>query len=535
MVTLLLLLGCSTPQPVAPAPPRFLTNRQLGAELPSQATDSRLHGVRLPRLALLPAPTGVASLLPTLTGGRFDPDAGAGMTAAIAALDEERAAFGIHGLTRTQWLSEEEGCEAPLASFDLSHEGASWTATLEVPPTMWLTEPPGPDLASLSEDCRLALAESGGLLESGPCEEAEARAHFPEGSDCLACLELDGDHARCLEEERCPEAALRQTNAGDTWRSVYRAQGLLCAPDLLGEIYLLADSPHEGALSPFEHGLFSAWCVEVWNESQAETTLMCSSQDGPGMGWADIVLSRLVALEREGEVQTTHVGRVSVLAGVEVEGHAFPYSAIYASGVTAVSAPVGSADDAWGIHPLDLRPGGSDPERIEDTMARDYIAALVLKTATTINGVVVQPFHKNRCAEDGWTGPHADGSYDCARPGAWSTDGTYDDAVIAFYGSRSIYAFPLLTLVSTGLPDPGVPGGLAPRILGSSTLADPDWEGCAWPETFVPDRVRMWDEQPADGGAPYASFDGQTWRFGQDGEDGVVMGLLTNQRRDFCP
>ncbi len=533
---LLLLLSCGRPTvSLAPTPPRFLTNRQLGGELPDQATTSRLHGVRMPRLAMSPAPSTVASLLPTLTGGRFDSTAGAGMSAAIAALEGERAEAGIHGLTRSQWTSETEGCEEPRVLLDLEHEGASWTATLGVPPSMWLTEPPSPDLAALSEACTLALSASSGDIELAACEEAEALAHFPEGSDCRACLEEDGDHARCLEERRCAEAAVRMTNAQGPWRHVYRAQGLLCAPNRVGEVYFLADELPETPAEPFQHGAFSAWCVEVWNESQAETTLMCSSQDGPGMGWSDILLSRLVDLAREGEGGQPHTGRVSLLASIEVDGQSFPYSAIYASGVTAVSAPVGSADDAWGIHPFDLRPGGTDPERIEDTMARDYIAALVLKTATTINGVVVQPFHKNRCADDGWTGPHADGSYDCPRPGAWSTDGTYDDAAIVFYDSRSIYAFPLLTLVSTGLPDPGVPGGFAPRILGSSTLADPDWEGCTWPETFVPDRVRLWDDQPADGGEPYASFDGQTWRFGKDGPDGVVMGLLTNQGRDFCP
>lgn len=520
--------------------PRWRTNSRL---VPDRPPDPRPdpRPARLPA-RLLPAPPApspastVSALLPRLEGARFDRTVGEGMAAAVAALEGERALLGAHGLSLATWRSETAGCEEPEILLPLEHEGRSWEARLRVPATMWLSGPPAPLRAAVAEACAQSLLDTPGAPERADCDEATVRAFFPEGSGCRACLEEDGDLARCRAEGRCAEEAWAQVFALGAWSFAWSAPTLLCAPDLQGRQILLApDEPDGAAPARFAHGLFTASCLEVWSESQGGTVLSCTAESGPGLGTADILLSRLVGYTRDGEAQATHAGRVSVIGALEVEGTTFADTILYGSGATAVSAPVGSSDDAWGIHPFDLRPGGLDPLRVEDTMARDYLAALALKTATSINGVVVQPFHRNRCPDDGWVGPKEDGTYDCPRPGPWSEEGWYDDAAIVFYGRRSIYAFPLLTLVSTGLPDPALPGALAPRILGSTTLADPEWEACAWPETFIPDTVRMWDDAPADGGEPYASFDGQTWRFGRDGEGGVIMGLLTNQRRGFCP
>ena len=83
-------------------------------------------------------------------------------------------------------------------------------------------------------------------------------------------------------------------------------------------------------------------------------------------------------------------------------------------------------------------------------------------------------------------------------------------------------------------PDPTIPGGILTRVLGSATLADPGWEGCAWPETFVPDRIPLLDTAPA-GGVNQATFDGQTFRFGRPDAPDVVLAIATSQRRDYCP
>jgi len=161
----------------------------------------------------------------------------------------------------------------------------------------------------------------------------------------------------------------------------------------------------------------------------------------------------------------------------------------------------------------------------------------VLKMATWTDGILVNPVNHNRCAEEDWQGPHADGTYSCDEPGAWSTIGWGDDALVSWWDQPAgeIYVFPLVTLATTGLPDPAVPGGLLPQVLGSTTLADEEWEACVWPETFVPDRVRLYDPAPATSREGYASFDGQTYRFGRDPDVDVRLFLATSQQRGFCP
>lgn len=64
------------------------------------------------------------------------------------------------------------------------------------------------------------------------------------------------------------------------------------------------------------------------------------------------------------------------------------------------------------------------------------------------------------------------------------------------YGRREIrFEMPMTTLASTGLPDRTVPGGWLVDVKGSSTLAIPDRDGCAWPQQFEPD-LTAYDEVP---------------------------------------
>ncbi|MCK6503161.1 hypothetical protein L6R53_07160 [Myxococcota bacterium] len=556
---LLCLVGCrpalpppegreaTTLAPTAPSPAGgWRTTREVGPGT-GALVGSAVH---LPPAVRRPPPpadqgpaTVVGALLPTLAGATFDRTRGKGLAAAWAALDEDRRALGLAGLPLSQWNSSTAGCELPGVRSALEHDGATWEIELDVAPVMWLTERPWRDLVELSPACVEALHAHAGDVAAAVgagCEQAEEQAFFESGSDCRACLEVDGDHARCVDEGSCRQAATRRVEFDGAWRSVVRAQALLCAPDFLGDVVLLSrDLPEDDSEpQPYDHGAFDFWCIEVWNNATEETTLACTDESEAGTTWGDALVSQVASAHPQGGDESRHTGRLSVLDAVEVEGTRFPYTVIFDSGVTALSAPQGSVPDAWGVHPLELRPDGSDPQDPTHTMAREYVAALALKIASTISGILVQPFNHNRCAEDGWTGPHADGSFACDQPGPWSTDGWLDDAMVAWYDDEGhIYPMPLLTLVSTGRPDPGLPGGLCPRVLSSTTLADPEWEACAWPETFTPDRVRLWDEQPATGGAPYASFDGQTWRFGRDAGSGdpVVLGLLTSQQRAFCP
>ncbi|MFT5682876.1 MAG: hypothetical protein ACI8RZ_003800 [Myxococcota bacterium] len=178
-------------------------------------------------------------------------------------------------------------------------------------------------------------------------------------------------------------------------------------------------------------------------------------------------------------------------------------------------------------------PDGTDPSILEHTMAREFLAGYALKTATTIPGIPVQPFTNNRCAESDWA-DLGDGRSWCETPGAWDMAG-WDDAFITWWSDPDWYAFPMTTLISTGMPDASIPGALAPQVLGSTTLADLEWEGCAWPETFAPDVLGMYDPTSYGSSEPYATFDGETYRFGRDDRLDVVMALATNQRRHFCP
>jgi len=68
-----------------------------------------------------------------------------------------------------------------------------------------------------------------------------------------------------------------------------------------------------------------------------------------------------------------------------------------------------------------------------------------------------------------------------------------------------------------------------PHVLGTPVLADPDWEGCAWPEIFVPD-----EKASVDSDAGVSTFTSQTYRFGRDPERDIRLVLATNWRRGFC-
>lgn len=474
-----------------------------------------------------PAETVVGRLLPDLEGATWDADRGAALDDALAALDPERAALGLAGLTYDTFAAT---CEDPRILWsDGVHEAA-----LDVPWGFLMTAPPARDRYALDAACTDALDTLGpaGAVGAG-CDAADERAFFAEGSACRDCL-ADADWAECRAAEACPAEATRQAKLGSRWYGMARADTLLCAPGHLGTTWgMVADLDEDADLpDPWDHGGWDAWCLAFWFDGG--TDLYCIT-DSPALAHGDALVSGLAWVREIGDDRTPQAGRASVIDSVEVDGVTFHTTWLTSSGVVAVSAPPSLTPDGWGLDPRALRPDGTDPADPDHTQAREYVAALAMKVASSRDGVPVAPSNHNRCTS--WTGPYADGSSACEAPGAWSTDGWLDDGMVSWWDARAgeIYSFPLVTLASTGLPDPAIPGGLVPRVLSSTTLADPDWEGCAWGETFVPDQMRVLDTAPAGSDTPYAVHDGQTFRQGRPDDPGVRLWLATNQRREFCP
>jgi hypothetical protein len=192
------------------------------------------------------------------------------------------------------------------------------------------------------------------------------------------------------------------------------------------------------------------------------------------------------------------------------------------------------------MNPYQLRPDGSDSSNLNDTFARDWLATLTLKTATTRDGVLINTYNHNRCQH--WEGPFENGSYRCTEVGApfsgWHNDAAAGPAV--YFGApgswdeqfvQMLY-FPIATIGSTGLPDPDVPGGNTVLLAGTDAVADPDWDNCDWPHHFTPDVVQFstaMDADPSNG-----ALWGDTYKFGKDPDLDLRVVLNTNEARGYC-
>lgn len=141
--------------------------------------------------------------------------------------------------------------------------------------------------------------------------------------------------------------------------------------------------------------------------------------------------------------------------------------------------------------------------------------------------------NRTRCADGAWDDLDGDGSFRCTRPeapaGGWLGDLAHfrwdPDA-----GYR--YPMPVVTLGSTGLPDPDIPGGVVVHVASTPILGDPDWEGCTWDDTFAPDRAVLPDTPLDYTGA--GSLTADTWRFGGHPEADLRLLLYTNRTRGYC-
>jgi hypothetical protein len=454
------------------------------------------------------------------------------------------------------WGTDEEGaggiCDQPTVDFPFGvdgqpYEGRVWVQTyadfvgdvLEV-------------YATVPARCRRGLKAAEGdvqrAIAAGDCADDDLLGHAPEGSECLACIqEQAGDFDACVAQDRCPREAPDwvwvQEGATPEERGYYQMLTTsiwACAPDWTLNVFLLV-TPPEGGGTPlsWDHEAWAYICMPVWDETTGQPEFFClPGQGGPKAGdtvgrgiWG---VADYLRPERDGGEawagRSVYVDRIELKSGVEVA-----WSLATVPGNGAVSLPEypedyqedpddveawGSAIGwGWGQNPRALRPDGQD-------RARDFLAALAMKTATQINGVVVEYHNASRCAEEDWVDLGNDQSY-CQQVGppreGWGASPT------AYRDGGVWSALPMYTLASTGRPDPEVPGGFATYLAGSEWLERID--GCTYPNTFVPD-LAPYPDDPADP-AGASSLVGHTYRFGKD-DDGIVGVMAANRPRLFC-
>jgi hypothetical protein len=293
-----------------------------------------------------------------------------------------------------------------------------------------------------------------------------------------------------------------------------------------------------------------AVCVPFWDDTLGEVTEVCAG----GQDTLRVGVEGLVEGMRRGDDDAPwYRHREYYTPRVDFEDGAFicyGWEAYSALGVIAYSTDppdsnadgvVDAGDDyygyaygTWGLNPVQTRPDGTDPMVLDDTFARDWLGAIAMKTATTRNGIGIVMSNHSRCAADGWEDLDGDGHYRCIRTedpvAGWLADLPHFpwDADLA-----TTYPMPVITLGSTGLPDPTIPGGIVPWIAGSPTLGDPEWDNCTWNNSFVPDSAPLPDT-PLDY-AGVGSTTSDAWRFGGHDDADIRIVLYTNITRDFCP
>lgn len=484
--------------------------------------------------------SNVNKLTRPILGARPLTDRGQALVEVIADLPEERRALGPTGLTETQLFTV--FCEDPNFAVEFEHEGEMYDAVYDVGVYAHYTTP-RPSLYALSSTCTGALLASHGDIDGAignGCSREDRAAHFPNPSNCRACLLIDGDHDRCVAENRCKAQANREmfVHLGDDAPSydVLEMEGLACAPSFIVDMFVLAHEIGEDNTMPiaFDHDAIHGICSWHWNTGTGGLVPFCAGHDGRiRINLGDIVMGRVDSMTRRRDGAVANVQRLFFASSIEVEGRvleSFPN--------TSVSSYSESRDNGgWGMHPNQLRADGTDPNNIDHTFARDWISAVTMKTATTRNGVPYALFNRNLCAEDSWRGPDANGRYYCEQP-FWDATNpppderrwSYDWAAINGFTPTAVVLYPHVTLASTGLMDPRIPGGHVSSLMGSELLGDPDWDNCTWADTFVADAMLNFNTRQPEG---VHTFTSQTYKFGKDRLD-IRAVLATNQRRGYC-
>ena len=509
-------------------------------------------------------PTVMSELGPALSGGVLDDSLGGDLRDALDAEPaSEVAAYGVGALDYDDLfgsgtLGDDGGiCEDPSVDLTFSEDGADYEARLDLEAYAVVVGPIQPIAMALSETCLDGVAEHGGDVDAAEdadlCSLNEVQAFFPEDGACRACVgDNGGDVVACAALDTCATTAWQVERLGGDWYELAGAWVLGCAPDLVSPVYFaVADIADDGALPPlWDHDAWGWTCFPFHHGD--EISAYCSL-DGSNYNLPDTVgdgvFGRLAYLRPEGSAETPHEGRIFYASSVALDdGVTLSRLSVDTSGIGAISLPVtysdisgdgvvdghdwGSWSGGWGMNPVTLRPDGTDPNDPDDTFARDFLAGVALKTATSIAGVPINPINYSRCLR--WEGPAEDGTWTCTE-NDWPTL-YYNNDTHVFYPSPSldqVAALPMITLGSTGKADPRIPGGFVPHIAGTPALANPDWEGCAWPDQFNPDHLRA-EDQPWDFDS-YPSLDVDGWNFAAHTDLDLRLLLATSRPRDFCP
>lgn len=520
-----------------------------------------------------PRANAVPSVMASLGAELDGATAGGGGERLDAALDElpknRVEENGVAALSLTELFGDTFHlglCEDAEVLLKLEDEaGDTWNASLQMPSYMGFVSDPEADMSAISTSCKDAVLAAGGDLAaaeaSGDCIEDDIHQFFEEGSTCRACVEGNGgDFDACVEESSCheetPSVVWVEEENGPVWYQLAQIYIWACAPDWTELTLILADIEPDGTMPPaFDHPAWAYMCIPYWEESIHGVDWTCFSGEGgaaTGDTMAEGQFGRVNWMRPKGDDtseyfknQTFYAHSIHFTSGIDMR-----WFWGYATGAGVFSLPPYEPDSngngvydiedenygyslgGWGLNPLALRPDGTDPTDVDDTFARDWLGTAAMKFSTTRDGIPISTSNFSRCVT--WDGPFDDGTYRCTEQGppiyGWQNDvqNTWWDSTFT-----QAYPFPIATLASTGLPDPEIPGGIVPLVAGSPALADPEWDNCAWPNTFVPDRAPM-EDTPADyGGA--TSLLGDTWRYGKPDDDLDLRVLLnTNQARGFC-
>jgi hypothetical protein len=486
------------------------------------------------------------------------------MEDALAAEPAEAvAAYGTGALDYTALfgsytVGDDEGiCQFPSIDLAFSEDGVDWEARLELEPYEDVVGPVQPIAMSLSDTCVEGVASAAGDVEAAAdadaCTDEEIQAFFPDDGACRACVaDRGGDVGACQLDDTCASTAWQVVKLGGSWYELAGAWVLTCAPDRVSPVYFaVADIADDGTMPAlFDHDAWG-WTCFPFNHG-GEISAYCST-DSASYNLPDTVgdgvFGRTTWLRQQGSEDTPHQGRVFYASSVALDlGLTVSRFLDDTAGIGIISLPVtysdysgdgvidghdwGSWTGGWGMNPPTLRPDGSDPDRVDDTFARDFLAAVALKTATAIVGVPINPIDYSRCLS--WEGPADDGTWTCTE-NDWPTL-YYNNDTHVFYPTPTldqVAALPMITLGSTGEADPSLPGGFITTIAGTPALANPDWEGCSWPDEFLPDHMRAEDE-PWDFDT-YPSLDVDAWNFAAHPDLDLRLVLATSRPRDFCP
>lgn len=510
-------------------------------------------------------------------GADVNDDIGEALDAYMDAQDPRKVAqLGVAMLTPLELFGDgtEPGlCEEIEIDWDFTDGDTDLEGRLGLWTYSFFTSPIVPATWDFSKQtaCRDALLAARGdvaaAIETGACNTGHELSFMKEGTDCRACVvEEEGDFAACVAADRCEDrqqavdAVLYRTwNDELVWFDVFQTSIAACAPGYTVLSYLYANEKDDDTVpDAFDHSQWAHMCNPFWNEDYDQVVFYCSGETLPTYYDDEVriqgVLGATRYIREEGTDGAPWADRRYFAKEIDFRNGLSIYEGWAGNpGGGVVSGPpyyrdtngdgvVGLGDENWGqgyiglgLHPYTLRPDGTDASNLDDTFARDWVAAAVLKTSTHTNGVPVQFSNHNRCEE--WE-DHGDVSR-CARMGD-PDPGWLNDAANWWIDPEyeRPYIHSLATLASTGLPDPAVPGGVVVGVASSSTFADADFEACdGYPHRFEPDLVQIPDV-PDRYDVP-ASLTVETYRFGKEPPadmGGDIRAIVnTNWVRFHCP